>query len=85
MYIENEVGGNGMLKTFRILLSIIVFGLASYSLITQNFEFMPYMLFALGVLSLITGITELKAERKTSAILSILAAAFVLFVAIYTF
>lgn len=74
-----------MLKTFRILLSIIVFGLASYSLITQNFEFMPYMLFALGVLSLITGITELKAERKTSAILSILAAAFVLFVAIYTF
>ncbi|MGA3599401.1 DUF3953 domain-containing protein [Lysinibacillus agricola] len=43
------------------------------------------MLLFLSVFVLITGFLELKAKRKTSAIISILAAAFGFFVAIYTF
>jgi len=53
--------------------------LGSYSLITQNFEVMPYMFFILGMVFLITGSVELKAKRKTSAIISILATLFILF------
>ncbi len=74
-----------MLKILRALLSIIVIVLGSYSLITQNFEVMPYMFFILGMMFLITGGVELKAKRKTSAIISILATPFMFFVAIYTF
>ncbi|QNK89589.1 DUF3953 domain-containing protein [Sporosarcina sp. FSL K6-1540] len=74
-----------MLKILRIILSVIVMALAGYSLITKNFEFMSYMMFFLGVLMLVTGVAELQAKRKTNAISSILAAAFLFFVAIYTF
>ena len=74
-----------MLKILRALLSIIVIVLGSYSLITQNFEVKPYMFLILGMMFLITGSVELKAKRKTSAIISIFAAPFMFFVAIYTF
>ena len=74
-----------MWKILRIISSVIAFALAGYSLITKNFEFMPYMLLFLSVFVLVTGFLELKAKRKTSAIISILAAAFGFFVAIYTF
>ena len=74
-----------MLKILRIILSVIVMALAGYSLITKNFEFMSYMMFFVGVLMLVTGVAELQAKRKTNAISSILAAAFLFFVAIYTF
>ena len=74
-----------MLKILRVLLSVIVIMLGSYSLITQNFEVMPYTFIILGVLFLITGSVELKAKREINAIISILAALFILFVAIYTF
>lgn len=59
--------------------------LAGYSLITKNFEFMPYMMFFVGVLMLVTGVVEFQEKRKSNAISSILAAAFLFFVAIYTF
>ncbi|MFF3100199.1 DUF3953 domain-containing protein [Viridibacillus arvi] len=74
-----------MLKILRIISLVIAFALAGYSLITKDFEFMPYMLLFLSVSSLVTGLLELKAKRKTSAIISILAAAFGFFVAIYIF
>lgn len=74
-----------MLKILRILLSVIAIVFGSYALITENFEVMPYALIVLGVLSLITGSVEIKAKRKTGGIISIIAAAFTLFVAIYTF
>lgn len=79
------VGGNEMLKILRVLLSVIVIMLGSYSLITQNFEVMPYTFIILGMLFLITGSLELKAKREINAIISILAALFILFVAIYIF
>ena len=74
-----------MLKVLRIILSVIVIGLAVYGKITNNFEFMPYMMFFMGLLMLVTGVSELQAKRKTSAICIFLAAAFLFFVAITTF
>ena len=74
-----------MLNTIRVLLGIIVIVLSINSLINKNYDFIHLTLFALGVLTLITGIVEFKAKRKTNAIISILAAAFVIFVTIYIF
>ena len=51
-----------MLKTLRIILSVIGMALAGYSLITKNFEFMSYMMFFVGVLMLVTGVAELQAN-----------------------
>ena len=65
-----------VLKILRIVTSGIVFGLAIYSIITQNAVYMPYMLLLLGVSVLIMGVLELKAKRKTSAIISFFAVAF---------
>lgn len=77
--------GEKMLKILRIISSVIAFALAGYSLITKNFEFMPYMLLFLGLSVLVTGVLELKAKRKTSAIISFLAVAFAFFVVIYAY
>ncbi|QOV11190.1 DUF3953 domain-containing protein [Viridibacillus arvi] len=77
--------GELMLKILRIISLVIAFALAGYSLITKDFKFMPYMLLFISVSSLVTGLLELKAKRKISAIISILAAAFGFFVAIYIF
>ena len=73
-----------ILKILKVILSVIVIALAGYGLITKNFEFMPYMIFFLGVFMLVTGASELQAKKK-SAIFFILAAVFLFFVAIYTF
>ncbi|MDI2588611.1 DUF3953 domain-containing protein [Psychrobacillus sp. NEAU-3TGS] len=74
-----------MLKILRIISSFITFALAGYSLITKNFEFMPYMLLFLCVSVFVTGVLELKAKRKTRAIISFLAVAFAFFVVIYAY
>lgn len=79
------IGEMEILKILKVILSVIVIALAGYGLITKNFEFMPYMMLFLGVFMLVTGISELQAKKKTSAIPFILAAAFLFFVAIYTF
>ncbi|VDG97668.1 Uncharacterised protein [Lysinibacillus sphaericus] len=74
-----------MLKVLGVVLSVIVITLAGYGLIIKNFEFMSYMFFFLGVFILSIGVRELKAKRSTNAIVSIIGAAFILFVSIYTF
>ncbi|RAS74481.1 DUF3953 domain-containing protein [Priestia endophytica] len=53
-----------MLKRLRIFLSVIVLILSVYSLITQNFELMPYSMFLLGTMILVTGLLELKRDKK---------------------
>ncbi|MFJ5625103.1 DUF3953 domain-containing protein [Peribacillus loiseleuriae] len=53
-----------MLKILRIVLSVIVFALAGYSLITKNFEFIPYMMLFLGANVLVTGLIELQKDQK---------------------
>ena len=73
------------MKILRLFLSAAVIALSGYSLITKNFEYMPYILLFLGVLGLVMGVSEIQAKRKVSAILSFLAASFACFVAIYTF
>ncbi|WP_313893263.1 hypothetical protein [Psychrobacillus sp.] len=53
-----------MLKTLRIILSIVGVVLAGFGLITKNFEFMPYLMLILGISILITGGIELQIDRK---------------------
>ncbi len=53
-----------MLKRLRIFLSVIVLVLSGYSLITQNFKFVPYLMFLLGAMILVTGLIELKRDKK---------------------
>jgi hypothetical protein len=53
-----------MLKRLRIFLSVIVLILSVYSLITQNFKLMPYSMFLLGAIILVTGLMELKKDKK---------------------
>jgi hypothetical protein len=53
-----------MLKTLRIILSIVGVVLAGFGLITQNFEFMPYLMLILGISILITGGIELQKDKK---------------------
>ena len=74
-----------MLKILRVISSISVMALGAYALITGKFESLPYMMFFLGVSLLVSGVLELQAKRKTSAIFTILAAAFLFYVAFYTF
>ncbi|MEO4053963.1 YczI family protein [Solibacillus sp. CAU 1738] len=74
-----------MLKVMRIIFTVIGAGLGVYALITDKFQVMPLMLFSLGAMMLLTGISELKEKRMTMAIISFLSAAFALFVCVYTF
>ncbi|MGG0369355.1 DUF3953 domain-containing protein [Priestia endophytica] len=53
-----------MLKRLRIFLSVIVLVLSGYSLITQNFKLMPYFIFLLSAIILVTGLIELKRDKK---------------------
>ncbi|MGJ9385560.1 DUF3953 domain-containing protein [Salipaludibacillus sp. CF4.18] len=74
-----------MLKVLRIILSMSVVTLGSYSLITRTFDLLPYSLLSLGFLSLVVGLNELKKDKKTFwGYINIGASAFVFFVVIYT-
>ena len=53
-----------MLKILRVILAIVVIALSAYGLISQNFRFMPYLMFFLGVLMLVMGLSELQEDRK---------------------
>ncbi|WP_432813990.1 DUF3953 domain-containing protein [Sporosarcina aquimarina] len=46
---------------------------------------MSYMMFALGLLMLVMGITEFQRMKKANAIMIVFASTFIFFVAIYTF
>ena len=52
------------MKIIRIILAIIVIGLSSYSLISENFGLMPIMMLFLGALMLAIGLSELQKDRK---------------------
>lgn len=69
----------------RVIFASIAFSLALYVLITGNNELLPYTLFFLSAMLLVSGISEIKLNRKSSAIMCFLASAFGLFVSIYTF
>ncbi|MFJ7994424.1 DUF3953 domain-containing protein [Peribacillus frigoritolerans] len=49
----------------RIILAIVVIVLSSYGLITESkTELMPYCMFFLGTLIMVTGLAELQKDRK---------------------
>lgn len=83
--VQNVVGGRVFLKIVKIILAAIVIILASYSLITET-DLLPYYMFFLGALVLVTGIAELQKDRKGfKGYLSIGIAFFVLLVSIQSF
>ncbi len=54
------LGGKNLLKVLRIILSISVVTLGSYSLITRKFDLLPHSL--VGILTLVLGLIELKRQ-----------------------
>ncbi|WP_198510257.1 DUF3953 domain-containing protein [Bacillus solitudinis] len=74
-----------MLKIIRLLLQIVVLILASYSLLTKNFEFLPLTMFFVASLSFIVGLIELQRKKKINGYLMIIVSLFVFFVSIQGF
>ena len=74
-----------LLKILHILFAVLTFGLALFGLITQNFNYQHFMVLSMGLMLLVMGLKELRKKKKASAYLIMLAAAFVLFVAINVF
>ena len=71
-----------MLKILQILFSIIVLALASYSLVTQDFQLQAYMILFLGLAMLVSGLQEFKKNNKITGWMLIGVFAFSIFVAI---
>lgn len=70
-----------MLKISRIIVSILVLTLSSYSLITENYVLIPYMVLSLGLLMVMAGVAELQKNKKSIlGYFSIIASFFVFFV-----
>ena len=74
-----------LLTILHILFAVLTGGLALFGILTQNFDYQHFMVLSMGLMILITGIKELRKEKKAFAYLIILAAAFILFVAINVF
>lgn len=74
-----------LLMILRILFSIITLALASYGLITKNFEFGQYMILFLSLTMLVMGIQEIQQNKKVTGWLLLFVFAFSLFVTIQSF
>ncbi|MEB1808475.1 MAG: DUF3953 domain-containing protein [Bacillaceae bacterium] len=75
-----------MLKKLRLVSSIIVTGLALFSMITGNMAASPYLLLFLSKAIMLTGILELQRDRKAFwGYMSIGVSLFVLLVSIQGF
>lgn len=69
------------LKILKLILAIIVVALSSYALITGiSGGIIPYVLFFLGLMLLVTGITEFREKRKATAITLFLVTGFTFYV-----
>ncbi|MCM3677400.1 DUF3953 domain-containing protein [Peribacillus simplex] len=74
------------MKIVRIILAIIVLALSAYLLITENFEFMPYLMLISGAIMLVRGLAELQKDRKGfGGYMFIIVSLFVFFVSIKGF
>ena len=83
--VQNVVGGKVFLKIVKVILAIIVIILASYSLITET-DLLPYYMFFLAALLLVTGLGEFQKDRKGfKGYMSIGIAFFVFLVSIQSF
>lgn len=77
--------GDFVLKVLRYFLSIITILLASFGLITKNFEYNYILIFLLGLTMLIMGLEEFRKERKMYGWLMVVVFIFSLFVSIQSF
>ncbi len=53
-----------VLKILGTVIAVIVIALSGYGIISQNFEFMSYLMLLLGALMLVFGLIELQEDRK---------------------
>ncbi|WP_124052380.1 DUF3953 domain-containing protein [Priestia endophytica] len=74
-----------MLKIIGHVLSIISVLLATYGLITKNFEFNSIMLFFLGLSIFFMGLEEFQEKKKTNGWLLVIVSLFPLFVSAQEF
>ncbi|MFJ9382701.1 DUF3953 domain-containing protein [Peribacillus sp. NPDC101481] len=73
------------MKIVRISLAIIVLALSAYLLITENFEFMPYLMLISGAIMLVRGLAELQKDRKGGFLGCVVVSLFLFFVSIQGF
>jgi hypothetical protein len=69
-----------LMKSVRIILAVIVIILAIYGLVTNSFEIIPYLIFILGSISFLRGISEIYLKRIPYGIIFILASGYMFFV-----
>ena len=74
-----------MLKILQILFSIITIALASYGLVTQDFQLGAYMILFLSLTMLVLGIQQFKQNSKLVGGFLIGVFVFSMFVAIQSF
>lgn len=73
------------MKLLRYILSVVALLLATYGLITQNFNYTHLMTLFLGLTMLVMGLEEFKKERKSNGWVLILVFLFSLYVSIKGF
>ncbi|MGG3480701.1 hypothetical protein ABES21_24915 [Peribacillus frigoritolerans] len=73
------------MKIVRIILAIIVLALSAYLLITENFEFMPYLILISGAIMLVRALAELQKDRKGGFLGCVVVSLFLFFVSIQGF
>ncbi|MBY0217859.1 DUF3953 domain-containing protein [Paenibacillus illinoisensis] len=71
-----------MLVFLRIIFLIVAVAIAGYGLISNNFDFQPFMILALGLSILVMGLQEFKKNKKRQGWLMIIVFGFSLFVSI---
>ncbi|MDM5330434.1 YczI family protein [Neobacillus sp. CF12] len=74
-----------MLKILCYVLSVLTFLLATYGLISKDFQFNDIMIFLLGLTILVMGLEEFQKERKAKGWLFVVVFLFSLFVSIQGF
>jgi len=71
-----------LLVFLRIIFLIVAVAIAGYGLISNNFEFQPFMILALGLSILVMGLQEFKKNKKRQGWLMIIVFGFSLFVSV---
>jgi hypothetical protein len=69
-----------LMKSMRIIMAILVIILAIYGMFTNNVEIIPYLIFILGSISLLRGISEIYLKRIPYAIIFILTSGYIFYV-----
>lgn len=71
-----------ILKICRLILAIIGISTATYSLLTETFDLVPYTMLCLGVMILVMGLEEYKKGKKGFWYMSIIVSLLLFFVSI---